>query len=59
MLLGQKTQRLSDQMVSTRSNTEIAIPPKRVQSPPKLPNLAAAAILNLYPVKKQLCTPEF
>ena len=25
----------------------------------KLPNLAAAATLNLYPFKKQLCTPEF
>ena len=38
MLLGQKTQRPSDQMVSIRSSTEIAIPPKRVQSPPKTTN---------------------
>ena len=38
MLLGQKTQRPSDQMVSIRSSTEIAIPPKRVQSPPKITN---------------------
>ena len=30
-----------------RSKSEIAIPPKRVQSPPKIPNLASAAFNSL------------
>ena len=42
-----------------RSNSEIAIPPKRVQSPPKITKSRRCRYLTLYPVKKKLCIAGF
>ena len=42
-----------------RSNSEIAIPPKRVQSPQKITKSRRCRYLTLYPVKKKLCIAGF
>ena len=42
-----------------RSNSEIAIPPKRVQSPPKITKSRRCRYLTLYPVKKKLYITRF
>ena len=42
-----------------RSNREIAIPPKRVQSPPKITKSRLFRYLTLYSFKKKLCIAGF
>ena len=42
-----------------RSNSEIAIPPKRVQSPPKITKSRRCRYLTVYPVNKKLCIARF
>ena len=42
-----------------RSNSEIAIPPKRAQSPPKITKSRRRRYLTLYPVKKSYVLQDF
>ena len=42
-----------------RSNSEIAIPPKRVQSQPKITKSRRCRYLTVYPVNKKLCFARF
>ena len=43
----------------SNGSVEIAIPPKRVQSPPKITKSRRCRYLTLYSVKKKLCIAGF